>query len=426
MMKSSRNVLKIAALSLGVVIAVLLVIALMFCSVKFIAYKSIKDTGMPKIYINTENGKKITSKEDYVNCTVSLSGTDEEYCFEDVSAGVRGRGNNSWKYYPKKPYRVKFDEKISLFGEAKNKSWVLLAMYSDFSYMKDLLAFRLADSIGTDAFVPSYHYVELYLNGKYNGLYLLTDQVDENSGRSDVKEDFDETATEVPFLVELDAYAPDEGEEGVDWFYVSGYAYNIKYPEADERYTAAQFEYIKNYIESVDSLCRKADVSMSELSEFIDIESFIDYYIVSEVMGQMEINWKSVYMSKKTDGKLKMGPLWDFDWSITGSHASPSERDVYKDNYEGLRSQGNWFDALIRGSGEFREALSLRWSEVRGILLNELSEAEADKDAVLCAAEKDFLRWHWYVFYKGPEACSDEVVYWCKNRIIWLDTVFIN
>ncbi len=420
----SKKILKISLIVVLSLIAVLLLAVLIFMSVKFIQYKSIKETGIPKIYINTENGEKIVSKEDYLKCTVTITEADEEYCINEVSAGIRGRGNTSWTSYPKKPYRVKFDEKTSLFGEKANKSWVLLAMYGDFSYMKDRLAFGLADALGTDVFVPSYNYVELYLNGKYNGLYLLTDQVDENKGRAGVKEDFDETATSVPFLVELDAYAPDEGTEGIDWFSVAGHPYNIKYPEADERYTQEQFDYIKNYIETVDALCRKQNVTMAELSEYVDMDSFMDYYIVSEVIGQLEINWKSVYMHKTIDGKLKMGPLWDFDFSVTGSHAYYKERDLYKDNYEGLRSSGNWFASLLEVSPEFRQELSKRFDEAKVILNAELDRMSIEKNSILKASKKDHLKWHWFNLYKGPEACSDEVVEWCKNRIIWLDSFF--
>jgi spore coat protein CotH len=167
-------------------------------------------------------------------------------------------------------------------------------MYNDFSLVKDRLAFGIADALETDVFVPSYNYVDLYINDSYVGIYLLTDQVDENSGRTDVKEDFSAEDTEVPFLVELDEYAYEEGDEDVAWFSVNGFSYTVKYPEPDERYNDAQFNYIKNYVEAVDNLVRKDGVTIAELSEYIDVESFIDFYIVQELMGQIELNWKSV------------------------------------------------------------------------------------------------------------------------------------
>lgn len=385
---------------------------------------TIGDTGLPRLDVYTEGGAKIKSKEEYVNCTVSLSGADE-FDFSSLEAGIRGRGNNSWKHFPKKPYRIKFDEKVSLLGETKNKSWVLLAMYSDFSLTKDRLAFSMADALETDAFVPSYHYVELYLNGSYNGIYLLTDQVDENKGRTNVKEDFDADAKEVPFLVELDSYAESEGPEGEAFFRIGEALYTVKYPEPDERYSDEQFAYIKDYITNVDKLCRKKNVTLAELSEYIDVDSFIDFYIVQEVMGQMEINWKSVYMSKGMGEKLKMGPVWDFDWSVTGPHTWLTARDMYKDDYTKLRSGGNWFGALLKESPEFKIAVAERWVVARVKLLQCIDSVESEWVNIESAAMKDWYRWHWYNhFYEKPEGCYTEVMEWCRGRIAWLDTVF--
>ena len=419
-MKRKRWGIKIAAGVLAVIMGCAAVLAALGVGL----FRSLEDTGLPRIDVVTENGAKILSKEEYVNCTVSLSGTDAEFCFTDAAAGIRGRGNDTWRYYPKKPYRIKFEEKTALFGEPKNKSWVLLAMYNDFSLIKDRLAFTMADSLGGDGFVPAYYYAELYLNGAYQGIYLLTDQVDENKGRTDVKADFAPEDTAVPFLVELDARAPEEGVEGVDWFSVSGHPYAIKYPEADERYTDAQFAYIKSYIETVDTLCRKPDVTFEELSEYIDVDSLIDYYLVQEVMGQPEINWKSVYMSKTADGKLKMGPVWDFDWSAMGPSTGDSKNN-YRGKYDGFRSADNWFAALYEGSPAFRTALTARWSEARANILSAIDTVEQEKDVIARAAKRDRMRWHWYRVGGGFEACSDEVIDWCRNRILWLDEEFL-
>lgn len=412
----AKRILKIGL----IVLAAIVLVALVYMLVCYISYRSISETGLPRIEITTENGEAITSKEDYVNCTVNIVSENPEHAISNATAGIRGRGNDTWLYYPKKPYRIKFDEKTSVFGETKNKSWVLLAMYNDFSMIKDNLAFNMADALDNSSFAPATHYVELYLNGSYRGLYLLTDQVDENKGRTGVKTDFDENDVEVPFLVELDARAPDEGVEGVDWFSVSGREYAIKYPEADERYSPEQFEYIKEYIEKVDSLCRKPNVTIAELSEYIDVKSFIDFYLVQETMGQTEINWKSVYMSKAVGEKLVMGPVWDFDWSVTGPYIGDF-RGAYRGIYDGFRSTNNWFRALYDGSPEFRTALCERFNEVKGDLNSVIETADSERVLIAIAAKKDRMRWHWYRLGVSFESCSDEVIEWCKNRIGWLD-----
>ncbi len=367
---------------------------------------------IPRVDIDT-NGVRINSKENYVDCTVSISETD----IDSLAAGIRGRGNTTWEFAPKKPYKIKFSEKVSVFGEEKNKSWVLLALYNDFSYIKDRLAFKLADAIGTDAFVPSYNYVELYLNGKYNGLYLMTDHVDENAGRTGIKERFDASDTQVPFLVELDAYAPDEGTEDVDWFSVGGKAYAVKYPDAEERYTEEQFTYIKNYIERVDSACAAGDYA--GLKTLVDVDSFIDYYIIQEVMGQPEVNWKSVYMYKTKDGLMKMGPLWDFDWSVMGPQTGKS-KDRYRDLIYGLRSCGSWFDLMLDRSPEFKADVSARFEEVTPVLLGVLDGVRAEKDVLSPYIARNHLRWNWYRQWNDWEDYYDGTLDWCVARIEWL------
>ena len=293
-------------------------------------------------------------------------------------------------------------------------------MYNDFSLIKDRLAFGMAGALDNGAFSPSYNYVELYLNGSYKGVYLLTDQVDENKGRTGVKSDFGEGDAAVPFLVELDARAPEEGVEGVDWFYAGGRAYAIKYPEADERYAEEQFLYIKGYIEKVDALCRTPGVTLDALAEYIDIQSFIDFYIVEEVMGQPEINWKSVYMSKTADGKLIMGPVWDFDWAANGP-STGRYRNMYRKDYAGFRSVDNWFMALYEGSSEFREALRVRFSEVKDGLYATLASVSDERENIRLGAKKNNLRWHAHRPWANFKRNSDEVISWCENRILWLD-----
>jgi len=412
---------KVIIISVSVVGAALLAILAVFLFY-FIKFRSI-DPGIPRLDIVTEKHAKIESKEEYLKCTVSLSDTSKEYELSDVAAEVRGRGNSTWHMFPKKPYRIKFVEKQSIFGEEKNRSWVLLALYNDLSYIKDRLGLALAQSIASeDEYVPSSRYVELYINGKYNGLYLLTEQIDENAGRLNVEIDFDAEATEVPFLVEIDSFAPSEGVEGTDYFSIGNFHFNIKYPESDERYTDAQFEYIESYIRKVDELIRKKDVTLSELSEYIDVESFIDFYLVQEIMGQtdMDKDAKSVCMSKSVGGKLKMGPVWDFDWAVNGPYFG-QYKNRYLDRTEGFRSKTNWFAVLYNNSSEFRVALAERYFEVRDNFLDAIDEVSAQKEKIRNAVERDRIFWHRDHEDHNFDERTEEVISWVKTRMLWLD-----
>ena len=420
MIMKHKKLFKISLITVSAIALIALSVFLYF----FFSLRSIKDTGIPRLDITTENRFAEINKRGYTPCTISLSDTEAEYTFTDLPGGIKGRGNSTWKLYPKKPYRIQFETKTSIFGEQENRSWVLLAMYNDFSYIKDMIAFSFADSMNGDDFVPCYHYVELYINGSYKGLYLLTDQIDENKGRTDVEYTFTQNDTEVPFIVEMDDYAPEEGVLGIDYFDIGERHFNVKYPDDTDRYTQAQFDYIENYVKTVDKLCRKKNVTLAELSEYIDVDSFIDYYIVQELMGQSEIDFKSVYMSKAVDGKLKMGPVWDYDWAVNGPYLT-KYKNINIDRTEGLYSGNNWFACLYKNSPEFKEALSKRYSEVREGFYEVLKTVSEEKDILSKAVKKDKIRWHLFHFKADFVERSDEVIDWLEKRLSWMDKAFI-
>ncbi len=194
---------------------------------------------IPLLEINTEKNKLPHDKDNYVNASFDLSncddakdnlsvkmGVNEE---GDYAVGIRLRGNSTFSEM-KKPYRIKFAEKQSLFGLKKNKSWVLLAEYFDQSYVRNYTAFNLAQGLISTIvdeedkyFAPTGHHVAVVINGEFKGLFLLCEQMDENKGRASVKDDAAlenvESKTDFPFFIEMDNQAFKEGVTGVDNFY---------------------------------------------------------------------------------------------------------------------------------------------------------------------------------------------------------------
>ncbi len=414
--KKKALALKITAVVLLSVLAFVELAAL----VTVIRYRRIaslceEERAISRLDVDTD-GIKVVSKENYVDCKVSISGTE----INEFTARIRGRGNTTWDDFLKKPYRIKFDDRVSVFGGEANKNWVLLAMANDISSVKDRLAFTMARAIGTDVFVPSYNYVELYLNGLYKGLYLMTEQVDENVGRTGIEAPISPEDTEVPFLVELDDYASDEGIEGVDWFAILSKKYAVKYPDSKERYTQEQFDYIKSYISAVDAACEAGD--FERLGELVDVETFIDYYLIQEIMGQQDINWKSVYMYKSKDGLMKMGPVWDFDWGAIGPSYTRS-RNNKRGDVTAFRSSGNWFEIMFSRSASFRAALSERFDEIKPVVLGVIEEVRQDRARIEIYAKRNHLRWHWFFIGESWEGYYNEVLDWCRDRTYWMDEV---
>lgn len=305
---------------------------------------------LPYIYIETQDGKLPTNKVDYVNCSFTITNTENEnHSFtvtmkdeygDNDSVGIRLRGNSTMGY-AKKPYRIKFDKKKSFFGSEKNKSWVLLADYLDPSDMRNYTAHELARKYENLDFVVSVHHVVLYINNVFKGVYLLTDQVDEKEGRTGVETDFDaETDIDFPFLIEMSHDANSGNVEGVDYFTIEGYEpIEIKYPEKEDRDSGGiVYNYIVNYMKAVCTLLDNGNTPIEvafrgktetvDLNDLVDEDSLIDFLLVNEIMGNADSTWKSINMHKSKNGKLKFGPVWDFDaaaipsWTGTPAQAT--------------------------------------------------------------------------------------------------------
>ena len=101
--------------------------------------------------IVTEDNAPIVgkNKEHYVNCNVTIDHENKNWDYEGT-ARIRGRGNSTWLWYDKKPYRIKLDKKAALLGLAEEKDWVLLANYRDPSHVMNTFVFELARIMGTD------------------------------------------------------------------------------------------------------------------------------------------------------------------------------------------------------------------------------------------------------------------------------------
>ena len=405
---------------------------------------------IPIVEISTQNNILPTNKEDYINCSFSLSNCENEEhnfsvnmakSFDDDydnqnSVGIRLRGNSTMKAR-KRPYRIKFEEKQSVLGLTKNKSWVLLADYYDQSYIRNYTAFTLADSFDNLHFSPTPHHVALIMNGKFEGMYLLCEQMDENKGRAQVKEDFDvSTDTNFPFFVEMDLYAYNEGVTGVDNFYVEGINHvEIKYPEADERDATADqdivYDYIYEYMNAVFTTMRtneKVEVSFNSspvgLEDLVDLDSAVDYYIVNEIMLNIDSAFKSIYFHKTKDGKLQFGPIWDFDFSMTTELVAPFEKS-YIEGTESLWLTKNSvvFKHLIQNE-EFYNKVATRFNEKKDAILETCKHLKDYKDTIDSVALLDSQMWHGQTGLFQYDMQYDYVRLFLYDRYEYLTEVF--
>ncbi len=374
------------------------------------------DFELPIIEIKTQNYKLPDNKEDYVNCSFEISNCEDETqnfsiqmankYGDENSVGIRLRGNST-RLVSKLPYRIKFDEKQSLFGLKKNKSWVLLADYYDQSYIRNYTAFAMADSFDNLAFSPTGHHVALVINGEFKGLYLLCEQMDENSGRADVKTDFDASVdTDFPFLVEMDLDALKEGVTGVDNFNIEGFIpVEIKYPEADERGATQDsdvvYDYIYEYMNAVfETLKTNQAVNVSfrntpvVFEDLVNVDSAVDYYLVNEIMLNFDSFQKSIYFHKTKEGKLEFGPIWDFDYSMTTEEDLPYSKSHIDDaDVLHLAKRSTIYQKLMANESFYNKVVE-RFNVKKVTILQTAEHLKTYKNSIEKIATFDAKIWH--------------------------------
>lgn len=355
---------------------------------------------MPTISIETENGVQITSKEEYVNATISCENCEnEDYEFTDVKAGVRGRGNTTWTAQ-KKPYRIKFDKKQKMLGSKyKSKSWTLLANYFDYSLVRNYVFYKLASQLDDTDFAPCFKFVELFLNNQYQGVYMLSDQIQVGDGKVDIDETFPDDGN-TGYLLEINPrIITPETTENVEYFYAAdGQVYEVKSPDVEEedylKNPGIYVDFIKNYLNNaIDKLQKK--VAWSEITEIIDVNTFADGYIVEEIGKNTDCMQLSTYLVKDKDGKLKFGPVWDFDIGGGNSNYGPGNEKECPPT--GIWASISWFYRLLQYD-EFKEIVASKLVKYQPIILNLINELDVENQNGLYAKygesfERNFVRW---------------------------------
>ncbi len=327
----------------------------------------------PFVYINVENGAEIVSKEEYLNCVVKILNTEEEYTFESKEAKIKGRGNSTWTMMPKKSYKLKFSEKIDLFGFGKAKTYTLLANYGDKSLSRNLLAYELARGVGLKE-TSSAQSINLFVNGEYYGVYLLCEQNEIGKSRVNIESDLADIDT--GYLVEIDYWADSEGENDIDYFVIGDTKYAIKDPETDdEGFSSEHMNFIKGYVtNSYNSLTTDYETVKS----YIDVESFAKCYIIHELFNCVDIGFSSFYMYKVKGGKLYAGPVWDFDMSsgncLYDERENPAQYlNVNDPEYLYAKSVNVWYKKLLEFD-EFKALVGSILDENKDFITEKIDE----------------------------------------------------
>lgn len=346
-------------------------------------------SGLPVVFVDTPDGQAVTSKEDWLEDSHLRIYNEEGKLDYDGPMSIKGRGNTTWNQ-PKKPYALKLDEKAEVLQMPEHKRWVLLANYLDRTLMRNHIAFYLAQSEGIALeWTPRGHFVDVVFNGKHQGNYYLCEQIKIDENRVNVHENEPEDV-DGGYLLEWDT-----NYDEVNKFRSPVFDFPVMIKEPDEEdLTPAQFDFIKDYVCHVETVLTQNDFAETgTYKELIDVDSFVDFWIINEVTGNDECNWpKSCYMYKDKGGKLKAGPIWDYDYATFGK---------FYGRFHDMRAI--WNRQLFQDPS-FVQRAQERWKQLLPEFEKALDEITRTADLIRTSAEANEKLWP----IKGSSVNGDE------------------
>lgn len=367
--------------------------------------------------------------------------------------GIEVRGNTSASY-PQRPYTVETrdsegeNNNVEILGMPAENDWVLLSNYNDRSLMRNLIAFNVFGEMGN--YSVRAQLCEVLLDSSYRGIYVIGEKIRRDSMRVDIAK---LTAADTTGDALTGGYILQQNYWDANNSFQSNYS-PIDHPEFDVHFVyeypkpdtiqPQQKTYIASYIDSLETALYSADFADPDegYRKYMDIPSFIDYFLVNELSRNADGFKKSVFFHKDKNsngGKLKAGPVWDFDWSFKnqeycyfnnaeGEGWAHHINDCWVDNY----STG-WYIRMLQDS-TFQNELRCTYEQYRQTMLDTtaiFAYIDSIGTIVQNAQTRHFQKWS-LLGHNGPDwetepfadSYNAELVIlkdWINKRLLWLD-----
>jgi len=347
----------------------------------------------PVVRIYTE--EPAIDRNNWISATISLSNTDEEFEFEDVETRIRGRGQSSWRW-PKRPFRIRFEDARPMLdsGHAA-RDWTFIANHYDNSLLRNYSAYYLASLLDGMYVAPFARFVDVYFNGEYQGVYMLSIQHSYiTEGQVNLSYDPDPAVSE--YLIELDYRIRNEGVEFQDFVLVNTRSFEIRYPSGRSM-TREHAIYVREFLYRIESLLLLRDEAVFD---YIHLPSFVDFYLLSELYKDVDIGFSSFFMQIRGQGadrRLELGPVWDHDRSLGNDWRNVNLNTF---GYHPREPYGIWagrhshiFFFLLE-MPTFYNAVVERWNEIKdGQIPQTIARIEYMASTYEASFERNFLRW---------------------------------
>ncbi|MDX1701455.1 MAG: CotH kinase family protein, partial [Melioribacteraceae bacterium] len=412
-------------------------------SIGYSENKIFQSSNLPLILINTnsqpiEHQQRIAAEMGIINNGKgNRNFLNDNFNDFDGRIAIELRGSSS-AGYPKPQFRFETQDSlgenlnVSLCGLPAENDWILNGPYNDKSLIRNVLSYNLSLKFGR--YASRTVYCEVFVNEEYLGLYILMEKIKRDNDRIDISKltESDNTGDELTggYIVKIDKL---DGENVDLWFSNYNTPYQYHYPKPDD-ITQQQKEYIRNYMNEFEDLMNSDDFNnpLNGYQNFIDVDSFVDHFILNEFCKNVDAYRLSAYLYKDKNSinpKLIAGPIWDFNLTF-GDAWNEEDINIATDwqvdytilNPEDIFRVPFWWKKLSNDH-EFVLKLKNRWFDLRE---SDLSIDTLFKqiynitEYIKEARVRNFERWPEALLYEYHHEIA-RLKGWILNRVEWID-----
>tara|TARA_B100000575_G_scaffold288375_1_gene288301 strand:- start:13435 stop:14814 length:1380 start_codon:yes stop_codon:yes gene_type:complete len=412
------------------------------------------NNNFPSIGINTFGEKIIDEPKINAQLIHIEDAIETEY-----NIGIEIRGSSS-QMFPKISYGFEsknndYSEEmdIALGGFPEEEDWILYGPYSDKSLIRNKLSFDLSNAIGYPASRTKFY--DLNLNGDFMGVYVLMEKIKRDKNRVDISKTNDD-ALDSGYIIKIDK--PTGDGELCSTCYDESFSFRSNFDKNGNSSESSNIFFIYHYPKPDNITDEQKDFIFSIVNEFetnllsdyfddpeigyeslIDIDSFIDFFIINELTKNPDAYRLSTFLNRDTMGKLKMGPVWDFNLAFGNvDYCDGMNTEGWVYNFNSICPSDFWqvpfwWNRLME-SDNFKSKLKNRWVSLR---LNQLSNTSifnminhyneylnSNK-----SISRNFNKWPilgqyiWPNYFVGEshESEIDFIKQWITNRLLWMD-----
>lgn len=335
---------------------------------------------MSKIYADKEHKETVS---------VAVYNQDGDFEYFGSSDTLNGHGNSTWRL-DKKPFSLSLSEASSLLGMKSAKKWILLANMADQTHMRNKLIYDFAELTGLE-WSPKCEYADLYLNGEYNGLYLISEKIEFSENRLNIN-------PQAGYLYDLEfadrlRYTTDKFLTAANQ---SGEIKNPK-PCSEE-----QLNFISDFVQNAeDAILSENSISDNEESylNFIDLDSWVRKYLIEEVFLNQDAGAASQYFycdSSAEKPKIFAGPVWDYDLSLGNGYVSLKNPECFRANqkWKARDIYTPWYASLYQKQAFYNRLAEIYKIEFLPLLENMIHNSIDDMEKrLLDAVYMNSIRW---------------------------------